>query len=108
MTLYLRHGSASPFLLDLFFSLSSGKNRRYCDAIIGDCRHIPHACDPNAECVFSTKFGKSMRVYKCECKDGYTGNGVQCFDQDGNLSSNNMEVWEIRDARMKDFSKRKV
>ena len=49
-----------------------------------------------------------MRVYKCECKDGYTGNGVQCFDQDGNLSSNNMEVWEIRDARMKDFSKGKV
>jgi len=80
-----------------------GKNRRYCDAIIGDCRHIPHACDPNAECVFSTKFGKGMRVYKCECKDGYTGNGVQCFDQDGNLSSNNMETVELEMSINTDF-----
>jgi len=82
---------------------SNGRTRRYCDAIIGDCRHIPNACDPNAECVKSTKFGKSMRVYKCECKDGYEGNGVQCFDSNGNLSSNSMETVELDMSINTDF-----
>ena len=29
---------------------NSGKNLKYCDSVIGDCRHIPNACDPNASC----------------------------------------------------------
>jgi hypothetical protein len=34
-------------------------------------------------------------LYKCECKTGYTGNGVQCYDQDGNLSPNPNEQVEM-------------
>ena len=30
--------------------------------------------------------------YKCECDDGFTGNGIHCFDADGNLTVENSQV----------------
>jgi len=59
-----------------------------CDGVIGDCRHIQHMCDPNASCVQDGKFGPKDKHdwYKCVCNDGFTGNGIQCFDSEGNLS----------------------
>jgi hypothetical protein len=72
----------------------NGKNTKYCDSVIGDCRHISNACDPNAKCKMDRKFANTW-LYKCECKTGYTGNGVQCYDQDGNLSPNPNEQVEM-------------
>jgi len=57
---------------------------KFCDAVIGDCKHIPHACDVNASCVPNGKFQKAV-MYKCQCNKGYTGNGIQCFDSEGNM-----------------------
>lgn len=79
-----------------------GKNTKYCDSVIGDCRHISNACDPNAECKMDRKFANTW-LYKCECKDGYTGNGVQCFDKDGNLSPNPTEQVELNINLDSDF-----
>jgi len=69
----------------------NGRNKKYCDSVVGDCYHIPSACDPNAKCVFDKKKGR-RKLYKCECKDGYTGNGIQCKDANGNLSVDPKEV----------------
>ncbi|AUV58747.1 EGF-like domain-containing protein [Bandra megavirus] len=35
-------------------------------------------CDPNAECVFNTPFGKLVPTYECRCRDGYVGDGKTC------------------------------
>ncbi|AGD92783.1 putative EGF-like domain-containing protein [Megavirus lba] len=35
-------------------------------------------CDPNAECIFDSVFGKLIPKYQCQCKSGYTGNGKTC------------------------------
>jgi len=51
-----------------------------CKGVIGDCYHIPNACDPNASCI------ETGKGHTCECNEGFTGNGIQCFDADGNLS----------------------
>ena len=40
----------------------------YCDSVIGDCRHIPSACDYNARCVPGKPFGKTT-WYKCKCNE---------------------------------------
>ena len=40
----------------------------------------------NASCVLDTKFGKDLKIFKCQCDEGFTGNGVQCFDSNGVLS----------------------
>ncbi|XP_023336493.1 uncharacterized protein LOC111707593 [Eurytemora carolleeae] len=80
----------------------NGRNKKYCDAVIGDCRHITNACDPNATCKFSKKFA-SFRIHKCVCNPGYTGNGVQCFDQDGNLSQDPSKIVEVEMTLNSDF-----
>jgi len=66
----------------------------YCDSVIGDCRHIPTACDYNARCLPDKPFGKTT-WHKCVCNKGYTGNGVQCFDKDGNLSTGPNEPIDV-------------
>jgi hypothetical protein len=81
----------------------NGRNKKYCDAVIGDCRHIPHACDPNASCVFDRKFGKNIKMYKCECGEGYTGNGVQCFDAAGNMSPDPNKIVSVEMSLNSDF-----
>merc|ERR1711915_117185 len=72
----------------------SGRNKKYCDSVVADCRHIPNACDPNAKCAKKRKLGKRV-LYECKCKDGYTGNGIQCFDSDGNLSKDPKQIVEL-------------
>jgi len=70
--------------------------------VIGDCRHIPTACDPNADCVVWKPFAKT-KLYRCKCKKGYTGNGVTCFDKDGNISQNPDEKVNLKIDLTSDF-----
>jgi len=56
----------------------------YCDSVPGNCLHI-NKCDEEAECVFDVKFG-DREHHECRCKPGWTGNGLQCYDSDGNPS----------------------
>lgn len=58
----------------------------YCDSVPGDCKHIP-TCDSQATCDFSTKFGEHREVHTCSCKPGWTGNGIQCFDDSTGAAS---------------------
>merc|ERR1711884_21298 len=80
----------------------NGKNTNVCDSVIGDCRHIPTACDPNADCVVWKPFAKT-KLYRCKCKKGYTGNGVTCFDKDGNISQNPDEKVNVKIDLTSDF-----
>jgi len=61
------------------------KNQKYCKSVQGDCRHISGACPPE-RCEFQSKINKYMKYYECECADGYTGNGLQCFDANGTMA----------------------
>lgn len=63
-----------------------GSNTEYCESQQGDCKHIP-PCDVNAECNLSKRMTKKINYYQCECKKGYTGNGIQCQDANGTLSA---------------------
>jgi len=63
-----------------------GKDKHYCDSVVGDCRHIP-ACDANADCRLDRPFG-TLNIFKCVCKKGYTGNGIQCMDKEGVIGKN--------------------
>merc|ERR1712110_422726 len=59
--------------------------QKYCKSVQGDCRHISGACPPE-RCEFQEKINKKMKYYECECPEGYTGNGLQCYDEnDGTL-----------------------
>merc|ERR1711973_716329 len=60
--------------------------RRGAAAKQGDCKHIGY-CDPNATCKKKANVGKFGQYWQCECNKGYTGNGIQCMDGDGNLSA---------------------
>jgi len=62
-------------------------NVAYCKSQQGDCKHIAK-CDINAECKYQSKVGKFGKYFACKCNSGFTGNGIQCMDADGNLSSN--------------------
>jgi len=62
-----------------------GLQAKWCGGVPGDCRHIPHACDANARCVKVEEVNKYKSLYQCRCNKGYQGNGVQCFDKDGNM-----------------------
>jgi len=46
--------------------------------------HIGGICHMNAEC----NVGKN----KCECNPGFDGNGLQCFDPDGNGGPDQAEL----------------
>merc|ERR1712244_46378 len=61
-------------------------NQKYCASQQGDCKHIGY-CDPNATCKKKANVGKFGQYWQCECNKGYTGNGIQCMDGDGNLSA---------------------
>merc|ERR1712013_851414 len=59
-------------------------NQKYCASQQGDCKHIGY-CDPNATCKKKANVGKFGQYWQCECNKGYTGNGIQCMDGEGNL-----------------------
>jgi len=57
-----------------------------CDSVPGNCKHMDGVCDSQAECKFSVKFGEREH-WACQCNaPDWTGNGIQCFDKDGNPS----------------------
>merc|ERR1712004_289911 len=63
--------------------------QKYCKSVQGDCRHISGACPPD-RCEKQGKVPgkpyKHLTYYECECPAGYTGNGLQCYDEnDGTL-----------------------
>merc|ERR1711892_1003858 len=66
----------------------TGRNLKYCDSVLGDCRHIP-ACDHNAKCLFNRTFG-NLNLFHCVCskKGGFQGNGIQCVDKNGTFPNN--------------------
>jgi len=59
--------------------------QKYCKSVQGDCRHISGAC-PAERCKKQGKINKFLTYYECECADGYTGNGLQCFDANGTMA----------------------
>jgi len=81
----------------------TGRNKKYCDSVIGDCRHIPGACSSAASCVEAGKFGKGLKLYKCECDKGFTGNGIDCYNEDGELHTDAANVVEVEMTLHDDF-----
>ena len=41
---------------------------RSCDGVVGDCRHIPAACDPNASCLPGQRRGR-ITWHSCVCNE---------------------------------------
>ena len=78
-----------------------GRNLKYCDSVLGDCRHIP-ACDHNAKCLFNREFGKNLNLFHCVCnkKGGYKGNGIQCVDRNGTFPNNDPESLASLDIKL--------
>merc|ERR1712013_854890 len=79
----------------------TGRNLKYCDSVLGDCRHIP-ACDHNAKCLFNREFGKNLNLFHCVCnkKGGYKGNGIQCVDRNGTFPNNDLESLASLDIKL--------
>jgi len=67
----------------------------YCDSVPGNCLHIDH-CDSEAECKFNVKFGSDREHHTCQCKTGWTGNGIQCYDSDGNPSEVSVSSGDVK------------
>jgi len=61
-------------------------NQKYCASQQGDCKHIGY-CDPNATCKKKANVGKFGQYWQCECNKGWSGNGIQCMDSNGELSA---------------------
>lgn len=40
---------------------------------IDECKTNQHACHEHSDCI------NTIGSYKCQCKKGYTGNGIDCF-----------------------------
>jgi len=81
-----------------------GKDKHYCDSVLGDCRHIP-ACDANAECRYDRPFG-TLNIFKCVCNKGFTGNGIQCMGPDGVIGKNPDKIVTVQMDLETDFFKR--
>jgi len=67
----------------------------YCDSVPGDCLHIDQ-CDSEAECLFNVKFGSDREHHTCQCNDGWVGNGIQCYDSDGNPSEVSVSSGDVK------------
>merc|ERR1712025_413268 len=80
----------------------NGRNKKYCDSVLGDCRHIPKF-DVNAKCMFKRSFGKYIQISEPRCNPGYTGNGIQCFNKEGQLSVNPETPVEVKLKLKSDF-----
>ena len=57
----------------------SGKNADGC-ADVDECQTAKHNCDSNAECT------NTDGTFTCQCKNGFSGDGVQCRGLFGALS----------------------
>ena len=45
--------------------------------------------------MFDVKFG-DREHHECSCKPGWTGNGIQCYDSDGNPSEPQTSTGDVR------------
>lgn len=57
----------------------AGKHELSCEAVQGDCLHIPK-CSDSATCL------QKENHHSCECKEGYDGNGIQCANSNGTIT----------------------
>lgn len=74
-----------------------------CDGVKGDCGHLgKQICDMNAECVKADQFGRKNK-YICKCKDGWTGNGLQCVDENGNFGEDPNKIIQVEMMLTNDF-----
>jgi len=84
-------------------SQKTGRHPAKCDGVIADCGHMgKQICDINAECVEGTKFWTKGK-YTCKCTEGWTGNGLQCVDADGNFGENPNVVVDLEMTLTNDF-----
>jgi len=81
---------------------AKGLNKKYCDSVLWDCKHIPKY-DVNARCLFKRSFGKFIQIFEPRCNPGYTGNGIQCFNKEGQLSVNPETPVEVKMKLKSDF-----
>lgn len=81
-----------------------GTDQRYCESMLPDCGHIgKDICDVNAECKINRKFG-DQTLHKCECKEGWSGNGIDCINDDtGDFSEDPNAVVEVEMTLTSDF-----
>ena len=56
------------------------QDEEYCGVTTASSCDVTHDCDSQAECLLDRKFGANLEVRKCVCKEGWTGNGLECFD----------------------------
>jgi len=72
----------------------------YCDSVPGNCQHIAGTCDSQAQCKFSAKVGEREH-WQCMCNaPDWTGNGLECFDSDGNPSPETTTSSSSGDVRL--------
>jgi len=62
------------------------KSSNFCLSVPQDCRLNPEHCDPNADCIDTNHMEQMMgnhkyRVFRCACKPGFIGNGIQCINE---------------------------
>jgi len=57
-------------------------DEEYCGAAPAASCGVTHACDAEADCAFDRKFGGNLEVNSCKCRDGWRGNGIQCYNKD--------------------------
>jgi len=58
----------------------NSQDEEYCGVTTPNSCDVTHDCDSQATCSFDRKFGAYLEVTKCTCKEGWVGNGLQCFD----------------------------
>jgi len=63
-------------------------NQKYCKSVQGDCKHIPASCPDPDRCVKVAAIGKYLSHHECQCPQGYTGNGMQCVNENGTFYVN--------------------
>ncbi|XP_022794434.1 EGF-like repeat and discoidin I-like domain-containing protein 3 [Stylophora pistillata] len=71
--------------------LGSGFGGHDCDEDLDECTVGTHECDENAEC------NNTLGSYKCTCKDGFQGNGINCTECSAPLG---MESHHIKDSQI--------
>ena len=59
-----------------------------CDGNRFDCTQIPDLCGPGASCVID----KKRKTGNCKCEEGLSGDGINCFHQNGTVAKSEDEV----------------
>jgi hypothetical protein len=67
-----------------------------------DCGHMgSDICDINAVCKEGT--GDRKGYFSCQCNEGWSGNGLQCVDENGEFGENPNKVVDLEMVLTTDF-----